>query len=144
VLSVECGESTDVLTASAIDILDTPSDQPCCREHDGACHGAPSQHPAPTGCLHATDFPTPRAARQPKLRRSAHPELIEQHAPLRTVLVIAETPGLDVDNDAVRERDPGRLIGDLRVDPQDISVITAPVGGVFRSELPAPNPNCGF
>jgi hypothetical protein len=27
---------------------------------------------------------------------------------------------------------------------QDISVITAPVGGVFRSELPAPNPNCGF
>lgn len=27
---------------------------------------------------------------------------------------------------------------------QDVSVITAPVGGVFRSELPAPNPNCGF
>ena len=27
---------------------------------------------------------------------------------------------------------------------QDISVITAPVGGVFRSELPAPNPYCGF
>jgi quercetin dioxygenase-like cupin family protein len=27
---------------------------------------------------------------------------------------------------------------------QDISVITAPVGGVFRTELPAPNPNCGF
>ena len=27
---------------------------------------------------------------------------------------------------------------------QDISVITAPVGGAFRSELPAPNPNCGF
>lgn len=27
---------------------------------------------------------------------------------------------------------------------QDISVITAPVGGVFRSELPAPNPHCGF
>ena len=26
----------------------------------------------------------------------------------------------------------------------DISVIMAPVGGVFRSELPAPNPNCGF
>jgi hypothetical protein len=27
---------------------------------------------------------------------------------------------------------------------QDVSVIVAPVGGVFRSELPAPNPNCGF
>jgi quercetin dioxygenase-like cupin family protein len=27
---------------------------------------------------------------------------------------------------------------------QDISVITAPVGGTFRTELPAPNPNCGF
>jgi len=27
---------------------------------------------------------------------------------------------------------------------QDISVITAPVGGAFRSELPAPNPHCGF
>lgn len=27
---------------------------------------------------------------------------------------------------------------------QDVSVITAPVGGVFRSELPAPNPYCGF
>jgi quercetin dioxygenase-like cupin family protein len=26
----------------------------------------------------------------------------------------------------------------------DVSVIMAPVGGVFRSELPAPNPNCGF
>ncbi|HEV7640448.1 MAG TPA: cupin domain-containing protein [Gaiellaceae bacterium] len=27
---------------------------------------------------------------------------------------------------------------------QDVSVIVAPVGGVFRSELPAPNSNCGF
>jgi quercetin dioxygenase-like cupin family protein len=27
---------------------------------------------------------------------------------------------------------------------QDISVIIAPVGGVFRTELPAPNPFCGF
>src|SRR5262245_59721977 len=27
---------------------------------------------------------------------------------------------------------------------QDISVITAPVGGTFRTNLPAPNPNCGF
>jgi len=27
---------------------------------------------------------------------------------------------------------------------QDISVITAPVGGAFRTELPAPNPYCGF
>jgi hypothetical protein len=27
---------------------------------------------------------------------------------------------------------------------QDVSVITAPVGGAFRSELPAPNPHCGF
>ncbi|HJQ51494.1 MAG TPA: cupin domain-containing protein [Gaiellaceae bacterium] len=27
---------------------------------------------------------------------------------------------------------------------EDISVITAPVGGAFRAELPAPNPNCGF
>jgi quercetin dioxygenase-like cupin family protein len=27
---------------------------------------------------------------------------------------------------------------------QDVSVITAPVGGAFRSELPAPNPFCGF
>jgi Cupin domain len=27
---------------------------------------------------------------------------------------------------------------------QDVSVIAAPVGGVFRSELPAPNPYCGF
>ena len=27
---------------------------------------------------------------------------------------------------------------------QDVSVIVAPVGGAFRSELPAPNPNCGF
>ena len=27
---------------------------------------------------------------------------------------------------------------------QDVSVIIAPVGGAFRSELPAPNPNCGF
>jgi hypothetical protein len=27
---------------------------------------------------------------------------------------------------------------------QDISVIFAPVGGAFRTELPAPNPNCGF
>ena len=26
----------------------------------------------------------------------------------------------------------------------DISVIMAPVGAPFRSELPAPNPNCGF
>ncbi len=26
----------------------------------------------------------------------------------------------------------------------DISVIMAPVGAAFRSELPAPNPNCGF
>ena len=27
---------------------------------------------------------------------------------------------------------------------QDISVITAPVGGTFRTNLPAPNPYCGF
>jgi|tagenome__1003787_1003787.scaffolds.fasta_scaffold20986867_1 predicted ATPase len=27
---------------------------------------------------------------------------------------------------------------------QDISVITAPVGGAFRGELPAPNDHCGF
>jgi Cupin domain len=27
---------------------------------------------------------------------------------------------------------------------RDISVIIAPVGGAFRGELPAPNPNCGF
>ena len=27
---------------------------------------------------------------------------------------------------------------------QDISVIVAPVGGTFRGELAAPNPNCGF
>jgi hypothetical protein len=27
---------------------------------------------------------------------------------------------------------------------QDVSVIIAPVGGAFRGELPAPNPNCGF
>jgi len=27
---------------------------------------------------------------------------------------------------------------------QDVSVIIAPVGGAFRSELPAPNPYCGF
>jgi quercetin dioxygenase-like cupin family protein len=26
----------------------------------------------------------------------------------------------------------------------DVSVIMAPVGAAFRSELPAPNPNCGF
>ena len=26
----------------------------------------------------------------------------------------------------------------------DISVIMAPVGAAFRTELPAPNPNCGF
>ena len=26
----------------------------------------------------------------------------------------------------------------------DISVILAPVAGAFRTELPAPNPNCGF
>ncbi len=27
---------------------------------------------------------------------------------------------------------------------QDVSVITAPVGGAFRSELPAPGPHCKF
>src|SRR5919106_2761293 len=27
---------------------------------------------------------------------------------------------------------------------QDVSVIIAPVGGAFRGELDAPNPNCGF
>jgi quercetin dioxygenase-like cupin family protein len=27
---------------------------------------------------------------------------------------------------------------------EDTSVITAPVGAAFRTELPAPNPNCGF
>lgn len=27
---------------------------------------------------------------------------------------------------------------------QDVSVITAPVGGAFRSELPAPGPHCQF
>jgi quercetin dioxygenase-like cupin family protein len=27
---------------------------------------------------------------------------------------------------------------------QDMSVITAPVGGAFRTNLPAPNPYCGF
>jgi hypothetical protein len=27
---------------------------------------------------------------------------------------------------------------------QDISVIVAPVGGTFRTDLPAPNPACGF
>jgi hypothetical protein len=27
---------------------------------------------------------------------------------------------------------------------QDVSVIIAPVGGAFRTELPAPNPYCGF
>jgi hypothetical protein len=27
---------------------------------------------------------------------------------------------------------------------QDVSVILAPVGGAFRTELPAPNPYCGF
>jgi hypothetical protein len=27
---------------------------------------------------------------------------------------------------------------------QDISVITAPVGGTFRGELPAPAPYCDF
>jgi len=27
---------------------------------------------------------------------------------------------------------------------QDVAVAIAPVGGAFRTELPAPNPNCGF
>jgi hypothetical protein len=27
---------------------------------------------------------------------------------------------------------------------QDVSVITAPVGGTFRSDRDAPNPYCGF
>lgn len=30
------------------------------------------------------------------------------------------------------------------VPAQDVSVIVAPVGGLFRGELAAPNPNCGF
>ena len=39
----------------------------------------------------------------------------------------------------------GHLVRNETSQPaQDISVITAPVGGAFRTELPAPNPNCGF
>jgi hypothetical protein len=39
----------------------------------------------------------------------------------------------------------GHLVRNETSQPaQDISVITAPVEGAFRTELPAPNPNCGF
>jgi cupin domain len=39
----------------------------------------------------------------------------------------------------------GHIVRNLTGAPaQDISVIMAPVGGAFRGELPAPQPNCGF
>jgi quercetin dioxygenase-like cupin family protein len=39
----------------------------------------------------------------------------------------------------------GHIVRNETTQPaQDISVITAPVGGAFRTELPAPNPYCGF
>jgi hypothetical protein len=48
-------------------------------------------------------------------------------------------------NNAFVDTGGGHVVRNETGDPaQDISVITAPVGGAFRTNLPAPNPNCGF
>ena len=55
-------------------------------------------------------------------------------------VVTANTP----DNAFVDTGDGHIVRNETNQPAQDISVITAPVGGAFRTELPAPNPNCGF
>jgi hypothetical protein len=48
-------------------------------------------------------------------------------------------------NNAFVDTGDGHVVRNETGEPaQDISVITAPVGGAFRTNLPAPNPNCGF
>ena len=48
-------------------------------------------------------------------------------------------------NNAFVDTGDGHVVRNESNQPaQDISVITAPVGGAFRTNLPAPNPNCGF
>jgi hypothetical protein len=48
-------------------------------------------------------------------------------------------------NNAFVDTGDGHVVRNETDQPaQDISVITAPVGGAFRTNLPAPNPNCGF
>jgi quercetin dioxygenase-like cupin family protein len=48
-------------------------------------------------------------------------------------------------NNAFVDTGDGHVVRNETDQPaQDISVITAPVGGVFRTNLSAPNPNCGF
>ena len=51
----------------------------------------------------------------------------------------------DSPNNAFVDTGSGHVVRNLSGQPaQDISVITAPVGGVFRTNLDAPNPYCGF
>ncbi len=51
----------------------------------------------------------------------------------------------DTANNAFVDEGSGHVVRNETDAPaQDISVITAPVGGAFRTNLPAPNPYCGF
>ena len=51
----------------------------------------------------------------------------------------------DSPNNAFVDTGSGHVVRNLSGQlAQDISVITAPVGGVFRTNLDAPNPYCGF
>jgi hypothetical protein len=51
----------------------------------------------------------------------------------------------DSPNNAFVDTGSGHVVRNLSGQPaQDISVITAPVGGAFRTNLEAPNPYCGF
>ena len=51
----------------------------------------------------------------------------------------------DSPNNAFVDTGSGHVVRNLSGQlAQDISVITAPVGGTFRTNLPSPNPYCGF
>jgi hypothetical protein len=55
------------------------------------------------------------------------------------------TPHLVTAGHGVVDAGDGHIVRNESGAPaQDVSVIIAPVGGAFRGELPAPNPNCGF
>ena len=65
----------------------------------------------------------------------------EQDDPACTPHVVSA----DSPNNAFVDTGHGHVVRNLSGQvAQDISVITAPVGGAFRTNLDAPQPNCGF
>ena len=68
----------------------------------------------------------------------------DHHDPTCTPHVVSADPAVSPNN-AFVDNGHGHMVRNESGQPaQDISVIIAPVAGAFRTELPAPNPYCGF